>query len=99
MIIEKISSGRLSTNFTVVISAKAGGKENFAFVHFLPKFTNEHAPIFVFDRYDFAFSQSRLLGRVKAYDPDPQEFGRIVYSIVSGKHFILCRTNTYPKSF
>ncbi|KAI1730641.1 cadherin domain-containing protein [Ditylenchus destructor] len=85
LIVEKVPSKRPCTNFTVVISAKAGGKENFAFVHFRPKFSNEHAPVFIFDQYEFMLqSVTNGIGKVEAYDPDPHEFGRVVYSIVSG---------------
>lgn len=85
---------RLPNNFTAVISAKAGNKENFTQVHFHVLPVNAHGPEFIFDHYEF-FARPTIiereletfLGQVKAYDPDLKEFGVITYSIISGKFF------------
>lgn len=84
----------MSKNFTVVISAKAGNKENFTQVHFQILPVNAHAPEFILDQYEFLawpsianIEPKKFIGKVEAYDPDLKELGHIYYSIISGKHF------------
>lgn len=98
LVLEKSMSKRIHHNFTVVVSAKVGGKENFASVVFTPKLANEHAPVFVFDHYEFYLDSkgeagSQAVGRVEAYDPDPRDYGRVAYSIVSGEWLYKIETN------
>lgn len=84
---EKPPAHKLS-NFSVVISAKVGGSENFALVHVHRKPSNDHAPQFVSTHYDFVLptggSTSEVLGKVSAFDVDEGANGDVSYSIVSG---------------
>lgn len=58
---------------------------------------NEHAPKFIFDRYEFILptrqeiiktsNKNLYIGFVEAFDPDPYEYGQISYAIISGKYF------------
>uniref|UniRef100_A0A915DB92 Cadherin domain-containing protein n=1 Tax=Ditylenchus dipsaci TaxID=166011 RepID=A0A915DB92_9BILA len=88
LILEKVLPHGSFQNFTMVVSAKVGGKENFAMVHFHPKLSNKHAPTFVFDQYQFYLDNDwkteNPVGWVQAFDPDVKDYGRVGYSIVSG---------------
>lgn len=86
LILEKPLNEAVSSNFSVVISAKiGGGQENFAVIHVKKRLLNRHVPKFLFDEYRFLFDpEIREVGSVYAFDIDDGDNGKIVYSILSG---------------
>lgn len=86
----------MSQNFSIILSAKIFGKENFARIEIHVTPINEHAPKFIFDQYEFVIptrqeinktNKEMYIGFLEAFDPDPREYGRISYAIISGKLF------------